>query len=159
MDQLFGVMGQVSVPQECARAVLIFLFGLLLLRISGRRSFARWSALDIIISIIVGSALARAMTGNAPLFGTLAAVVLLMALHMVCAYFAARSDRFAWIVEGNAVVLGRDGALDHGARRRHLVSNCDMAEALRRENVDDVSATAKVVLEPSGRINVLKPKP
>jgi hypothetical protein len=35
--------------------------------------FGHWSALDIVISTMVGSALARAMTGNAPLIGTMVA--------------------------------------------------------------------------------------
>ena len=97
-------------------------------------------------------------TAEAGIAGTLAAVALLMALHMIFAYFAARSDRFAWLVEGDAVILGRDGIVDHATRQRHLVSKCDLAEAMRREKVDDVSDTAKVVLEPSGRINVVERK-
>src|ERR1700742_895292 len=74
MDQfliaVFGVQNHLSTAQEGARAVLIFSYGLLLLRLSGPRMFGHWSALDIVISIIVGSALARAMTGIAPLLGT-----------------------------------------------------------------------------------------
>ncbi len=60
MDLIFGTMHHVTGPQECARAVLIFFYGLFMLRLSGRRTFAHWSALDMIISIIVGSTMARA---------------------------------------------------------------------------------------------------
>ncbi|MGH8291183.1 MAG: hypothetical protein ACREV7_19635 [Steroidobacteraceae bacterium] len=41
------------------------------MRLAGRRTFARWSALDMIVSIIMGSSLSRALTGAAPLGGTI----------------------------------------------------------------------------------------
>lgn len=80
-DDLFGITGQVTWVQECARAALIFAYGLLLVRVAGRRAFARWSALDIVVAIIVGSNLSRSLTGSAPLFPTIAATALLMLLH------------------------------------------------------------------------------
>ena len=48
----FGQTSHVSVLQECARAVLIFAYGLLLVRVAGRRIFGKWAAIDIIVSII-----------------------------------------------------------------------------------------------------------
>lgn len=49
LDATFGTAGDVSVLQECARAVLVFADGLLALRIAGRRIFAQWNALDIVL--------------------------------------------------------------------------------------------------------------
>lgn len=60
---LLGVQNHLTAAQEGARAILIFAYGLLLLRLGGPRMFGHWSALDITITIMVGSALARAMTG------------------------------------------------------------------------------------------------
>ncbi len=54
LDAIFGTSDHVSLAQECARAALIFFFGLALVRLSGRRVFAKWSALDIIVSITHG---------------------------------------------------------------------------------------------------------
>jgi hypothetical protein len=78
MNTLFGETGNVTALQECARAILILAYGLAILRLAGRRIFGRWSALDIIVSIIVGSNLSRALTGNAPLLGTIAATTVLI---------------------------------------------------------------------------------
>ena len=64
---IFGVDAHLSWAQECARAVLVFAYGLLLVRVAGRRIFGKWSALDIIVSIVVGSNLSRALTGSAEL--------------------------------------------------------------------------------------------
>jgi hypothetical protein len=39
--------------------------------VAGRRVFGRWAALDIVVAIVVGSNLSRALTGAAQLGGTL----------------------------------------------------------------------------------------
>lgn len=156
MDTLFGIKDHLSLAQECARAVLIFFYGLVALRISGKRTFARWSALDIVISIIVGSNLSRALTGSAPLGGTLAAVAVLIALHFVCTFVAARSDWWSRLLEGTGVPLGQGGTLDEHARCHHLISNEDLREAMRQAGVDKVEETKGIVLEANGKISVLR---
>src|ERR1700753_2980440 len=128
---VFGVETHLTLWQECARAVLIFVYGLILLRISGRRTFGDWSALDVIISIIIGSALARAMTGSAPLLGTLAAAAVLTGLHVAVAYLVAINKPLSRIVEGTPVDLALNGIIDERARRRSMISTCDIHEALR----------------------------
>jgi uncharacterized membrane protein YcaP (DUF421 family) len=156
---IFGIKDHVSAAQECARATLVFFYGLFILRFSGRRTFGKWSALDIVISVIAGSALSRAITGNAALGGTLAAVALLMVLHVVLAHGAARSDFLSRLVEGHPVLLSRQGKLDDMVRRRHMVSRADLSEALRSRNLDgleQLDQTQSVTLEPNGKISILK---
>lgn len=152
---VFGVTRHVEWWQEVPRAFVVFVFGLILLRVSNRRAFARWSALDIIISVVMGSSLGRALTGSAPLGGTMLAMILLVFLHGVLARAAARSERFARFVEGGAVVLGQSGTVSASQLRQHNISAPDFAEALRKEGVGDVVQTRQVTLEPSGNITVL----
>ena len=153
---LFGSVGQTSWLQECARAVVIFAYGLAIVRVAGRRVFGKWAALDIVVSVIVGSNLSRALTGQAPMFGTLAATTLLMLLHWLLAQGAVRSARLASILEGTSIELGRGGSVDQAAMRRHSVSHRDLDEALRQSSIENVSNAHRIVLEPSGKINVLK---
>ena len=39
LDAIFGGMKDLTLAQECARAVLVFFYGLVMLRLSGRRTF------------------------------------------------------------------------------------------------------------------------
>ncbi|MBE7198833.1 MAG: DUF421 domain-containing protein [Parafilimonas terrae] len=154
LDTLFGTGRDLTLWQECARAVLIFAYGLLLMRLSGRRTFGKWSALDIVVSIMLSSSLSRALTGSAPLFGTMAASTILVLLHWLLAQGATRSARLARLVEGAAIDLSRGGRLDEAARLRQSVSAADLAEALRQAGIDSVGETARITLEPSGKITV-----
>ena len=85
LEVVFGPKNHLLWWQECCRALLIFAYGLVIVRLAGRRSFSKWAALDIIVSILVGSNLSRALTGSADLWGTLAATTLILALHALLA--------------------------------------------------------------------------
>jgi uncharacterized membrane protein YcaP (DUF421 family) len=159
---IFGMQNDLSTSQEAARAVLIFFYGLILLRLSGPRLFGHWSALDIVISIMVGSALARAMTGNAPLVGTMVAAAVMAFLHVIIAHLVARNMSLARIVEGEEVTLIEHGRIDHVARKRNKISEADIREALREQGVDGEAKSANVkrmTLEPSGKLSVVKVNP
>lgn len=153
-ETVFGAGRDLSAGQECARAALIFTYGLLLVRISGRRTFGKWSALDIVVSIILGSSLSRALTGGAPLGGTLVACTVLLLLHWLAAQAAARSPRLASLLEGRPVVIVQDGAVLEGPRLRHGVTSADLEEALRQSKMDAVRMAETLILEPSGKLSV-----
>ena len=153
---IFGDEHALTLGQECARAVLIFAYGLVLVRLAGRRVFGKWSALDIVVSIIVGSNLSRALTGSAPLPGTLAATTLLMALHWIIAQLAARVHPVSRLVEGEPIVLAESGRHDATVRKQHGVTEADLAEALRGSGLEQPTQARRVTLEPSGRITILK---
>lgn len=154
--EIFGSEHDISLVQECARTVLIFFYGLLLLRLSGRRTFADWSAFDIILSIIIGSSLSRALTGSAPLLGTLAAAAVLTALHVLLGHLVAYSRTLSRVIEGGPIELGADGRIDHRARRRTMISDCDIREALRAHGLEHEEMTRRIVLEASGAISIIK---
>jgi uncharacterized membrane protein YcaP (DUF421 family) len=156
LDAVFGTTPHITWAQECARAVVIFAYGLAIVRLVGRRVFGKWAALDIIVSVVVGSNLSRALTGSAELWGTLAATTLLMALHWILSHLAARFPTLSRVFEGRPVHLGEDGRVDGRALRRHAVSEADLGEALRGSGLEDPSDARRVVLEPSGKISVLK---
>jgi uncharacterized membrane protein YcaP (DUF421 family) len=136
--------------------MLIFAYGLALVRLAGRRVFGKWAALDIIVSIVIGSNLSRALTGSAHLWGTLAATTLLMALHWILSHAAARSPWLSHLLEGRSIHLGKDGQMDERALARYAVSEADIQEALRSAGLEDTIGTRRIVLEPSGKISVLK---
>jgi uncharacterized membrane protein YcaP (DUF421 family) len=154
-DTIFGGGQHIGIGQECARAVVVLLYGLVLVR-AGRRVFGKWSAIDIVVSVILGSNLSRALTGNAPFLGTLIASTLLLALHWLLVAAAARWRIVSRIVEGAPVTLARDGRVLHGARIRHAVTEADLHEALRQSGLTDAAGTRLITLEPSGKITVLK---
>jgi uncharacterized membrane protein YcaP (DUF421 family) len=157
LEVVFGHRGAVGPGQECARAVLVLLYGYLAIRLFGRRIFGKWAALDIAVAIIAGSNLSRALTGTAPLWGTLAATTLLFLLHRLLVQTAAVSPRLSRLIEGRPAELARDGRTDRAVLRRWGVTQADLEEALRSKGLTDLDQAEQLTLEPSGAITV-KPR-
>lgn len=90
IQEVFGDTGSdITGWQMSARAVLIFVYAFALFSLS-RRALNRSSPLDMVVAVIVGSALSRAMTANVPLFPTMAAALVLVIIHGVLAMLASR---------------------------------------------------------------------
>jgi uncharacterized membrane protein YcaP (DUF421 family) len=66
--QLIGPDESANPYQMCVRALLLFVVGIIYIRVAGRRTFSQYSPLDIIVALIVGSNLSPLMTGKAASF-------------------------------------------------------------------------------------------
>jgi len=126
-----------------------------MLRCTGRRTFAAWSAIDIVVSIMFGSSMSRVITGNAPMPGTFAAMSLLVLLHWLTARTVAHSQKLSLILEGPPVEIARSGVWNQNARLQEPISQSDLEEALRGSGIKSVAQARLIVVEPSGKTSVL----
>jgi uncharacterized membrane protein YcaP (DUF421 family) len=147
--------GEPTILQFCTRAILLFFYGLLCIRIAGRRTFSHLSPLDIIVAIVVGSNISRTMTGKAPFLASLAATLVLVVLHRLVAMATIRSNWLARFVKGRSAILVRDGVADRRAMRTYHISDDDLNEGLRMEQVSQVEDVALATIERGGKISVV----
>lgn len=82
------------------RGVLIFLYTLFLVPFGGRRIFGKNTSFDIVIGVILGSIMSRALTANAPFFPTLAAGTALVLLLWLFAELSQHSNHFGHLIQG-----------------------------------------------------------
>lgn len=148
--------GTPGILQFCARAVILFAFGVLCIRIAGRRTFSSLSPLDIIVAIVVGSNISRAMTGKAPFLASLAGTLLLVILHRFVAMATVRSNPLARFVKGRPAILVRDGMADRATMLRYNISDEDLLEGLRMEQVRCVEDVELATMERGGKISVVR---
>lgn len=143
--------------QMSVRAVVVFMAALVIIRIGNNRVFGKNSALDIVLGIIYGSVLSRAITGNSPFFPTLVAALVLVLLHNALAVVAFHSDfGFGYFVKGESVKLIEEGNLQEKALKKHCITKDDLREALRNSgNESDLSDIKSAYLERSGKISII----
>lgn len=71
LDVAFGNKAElITWWQMCVRAAVVFAYGVLAFRLTYRRFFGQSTDFDIVVAILIGSTLSRALTGNARLFPT-----------------------------------------------------------------------------------------
>lgn len=141
--------------QMSVRAALIFLFGLILIRLLGRRAFGEQTPLDIVLAIIIGSNLSRALTANAPFLPTLIATAAIVLLFWLFSHVSVRWTWFSRLVKGDPIWLFRNGRPDGKRMKRAGVSEGDIEEAARRSGIGSVRAVEGAVLERSGKISAI----
>jgi uncharacterized membrane protein YcaP (DUF421 family) len=141
--------------QFCVRALLLLPYGILCIRIAGRRTFSNLTPLDIFVAIVVGSNISRAMTGKAPFLPSLIATLLVVALHRLLAVATVRSNLLARFIKGRPVELVRDGKVDRAALRSNHLSEDDLIEGLRMEQAARVEDVALATFERGGKISVV----
>lgn len=160
LDGLHALIGRegedITWWRMAVRAVIVFLFGVALVRVAGKRVFGKWGAIDIILSIVIGSNLSRAMTGNAPFVQTLAATAVLVALHLALIALAARVPALGPLLKGRAAQVVGDGRPDPNALKQHGMGEHDLEAALRGAGVGDVSEVRELWIERNGDVSVLK---
>jgi uncharacterized membrane protein YcaP (DUF421 family) len=147
---------QLELWQICLRAVIVYLAMIMFVRFGKKRFLSRATAFDAILVIVIGSTAARAITGNAPFFETLAAVWILIAMHWVISYFTESSPTLGSLVKGNTTVLVRNGRIDRQALKDAHMSPDDLDEDLREQGIDDPKKVKEARLERSGKLSVIR---
>ncbi len=154
MNEMF----QLSAPwwHFVLRAVAIYVLVIVLIRVSGKRAVGQFTPFDLVLLILLGNAVQNGINGgDNSLTGAAIMATSLIALNYGVAWMTSRSARAERIVEGAPVVIARDGKLFEKVLRRELISCSDFEEALRMNNVEDVSEVELALLETNGSISVV----
>jgi uncharacterized membrane protein YcaP (DUF421 family) len=164
MDLLIHLFGQgknLSLLQMSARGIVVFIIALLLIRISGRRSFGIRAPLDNIIIILLGAVLSRAVVGASAFVPVVITCFVIVVLHRCVGWLIANSRFFARLVESDKILLFENGKyLDQNLNRVQLTQE-DAMQGVRKsaltENLDEIK---HIYIERNGEISAIrKPKP
>lgn len=141
--------------QVAARAVFVYLGGILIVRVGKSRVIGRVTSLDIILGFILGSLLSRGITGHAKISDTLIASAALVATHYVLTTIACRSHTAGNLMKGDAKLLIDHGRVLHEAMRGSHISPHDLEEGLRLHGVESASQVKYAYKERNGEISVI----
>jgi len=157
----FGVGGttaQINVPQMALRAVVVYVVTVLIVRMGKKRFMSRATAFDVILGMMLGSLVSRAITGTAPFVPTLAASAALVSMHWLFSAAAVRWHSFGHAIKGGSRLLVKDGQITAEALRAVHMSDRDLWEELRSKSISDLKEVAEARLERSGSLSVIKAK-
>lgn len=145
--------------QMGTRGFVLFFVALALVRISGRRSFARRSAFDNIIVIILGAVLSRPIYGASPFWPVVTGSAVLVVVHRLVGLATAC---FPWVerwAKGKPYALWQAGRLDERAMLRNELSRGDLDAAARSQaHRDRFSDVAEIHVETSGELSIVDPR-
>lgn len=140
------------------RGVMIYGALLVLVRVSGKRTVGQFTPFDLLVVMLLSESVSNSLSGgDDSVSGGLLIACTLIALNMLLAWLSSRSKRIASLVDGDSVLLGRDGQIYHAVLKKCRIAESDVYQALREADVELAQARC-IFLEADGNITVLEKK-
>jgi uncharacterized membrane protein YcaP (DUF421 family) len=142
--------------QVAARAAVVYIVGLAIVRLGKSRLISRATPLDVILGFILGSLLSRGITGHAAMSDTIVASAVLVAIHWLLTFASCRYPSVEKLIKGNAYALVERGRLlDQNMLHSH-VSAADLEEAMRLEGLNDIGQVEVAYKERNGEVSIIQ---
>ena len=146
--------------QLVVRAVIVYLVLFALIRLSGKHTLGELSIFDLIVVIVLGSAVRTSLLGNdKSLQGGLMVVVVLLLLDWISTWLATHFTRGDRWLQGRPTLLARDGVLFEDVLKRCKVPRSNFVSSMRKHGCRDIRMVDLAILEPNGSITVQKREP
>jgi uncharacterized membrane protein YcaP (DUF421 family) len=143
-----------------ARAIVLYLFLVFVMRIAGRRELSALSPVDLVLLIVLGDAIQQGLTqDDYSVTGAVIAVLTLVSMSVVTSFLAFKSRRAHAILEGNPIVIIRAGAFIDENLRRERLSEDEVCESMRLKQIASVDEVEWGILEGNGDISFIEKKP
>jgi uncharacterized membrane protein YcaP (DUF421 family) len=148
-----------GLPEVILRVAIIYLFLVVVLRISGKREVGQMSILELIVVLLISDAVQNSMVGdNTTVWAGPVAVLTLLGLDYALAWLTRRSKKVRQAIEGEPRLLVRDGRLLRNALREEKLSVDEVETAVRAHGLARIDDVQEAVLETDGSISII-PKP
>lgn len=138
------------------RGAVVYLALLLMVRLSGRRTVGQFTPFDLLVVMLLSEAVSNSLSGgDDSLGGGLIIAATLIALNTVVALLSTYSKRMSVMLDGTAVLIGRDGEFFDKVVKRCRITESDLEQALRAADCSRPEM-ACAFLEADGDITVQK---
>lgn len=150
-------MWQMSLPwwELVVRAATVYAMLLLLIRLSGRRTVGQFTPFDLLVVMLLSESVSNALTGgDESIAAGLISATTLIGLNLLVAATSARVVAIQTALQGEPVLIGKDGRIFSDTLRKLHVPEADVQQALREADCD-IDRMQCAFLEADGRISIL----
>lgn len=139
------------------RAATMFFVLYVLLRIMGKRELGQMTPFELVVMIVLGDLIQQAVTHNdTSITGAILAVSTFGMLAIALSWLTYRFPAAERLLDGEPIVLIRDGELLHENMTRDRVSRAEVESEMRLAGISDMMDVAWAILEPQGKISFIK---
>ena len=156
MDWALGLsVSELNIWQMGLRAIIVYLAALAMVRLVGERRFiGKFAAFDVILTVIFGSTLSRAINGTSAFFETIFAGFVLVGMHWIISAISFHNLKWENWLKGRSRTLIKDGQLCHKTMKACHITKADLISTLRLKcQVDRLEAIDRADLERNGDIS------
>ncbi|MGJ9420045.1 DUF421 domain-containing protein [Massilia sp. CMS3.1] len=140
------------------RGAVVYLALLAMVRLSGRRTVGQLTPFDLLVVMLLSEAVSNSLSGgDDSLAGGLIVAATLIVLNMGVAMLSTHSKRASIMLDGTAILIGRDGQFFDKVVKRCRITESDLEQALH--TADCARAEMQTAfLEADGEITIQQKK-
>jgi uncharacterized membrane protein YcaP (DUF421 family) len=150
-------MWKLSLPwwEFIARALVVYIFLLVILRVTGKRQVGQLAPFDLVLLLVLSNALQNAMNGgdNSVTGGVISAVTLI-GLNWAIGYATFRNKKTARFVEGRPQVIVHNGQVYRDIMEHERLTQDELDAAIRLAGCASIHDVHFAILENNGQISV-----
>ncbi len=150
-------MWKLSLPwwEFIARAVVVYIFLLVILRVTGKRQVGQLAPFDLVLLLVLSNALQNSMNGgdNTVTGGVISAVTLVF-LNWLLGYATYRSKKIGRFVEGRPQVIVHNGHVYRDVMESERLTQDELDAAIRLAGCASLHEVHFAILENNGQISV-----
>lgn len=148
---------EIPVGEKILRSLIVYFFLLVMFRLLGKREVAQMTVFDLVVLLILSNVLQNAMIGpDNSVTGGLIGAATILAINWAVGRAAFSSRWFEKAIEGVPTLLVHSGEMVLPNLRRTNISREELLSNLRSQGIFDLEEVRAAVLEPSGKLSVLK---
>ena len=139
-------------------ALVAYLSMIVILRLSGKRSLAKWNMFDFIITIALGTTLSTAVmsTGdNNELRKGMFGFIFLMLFQYIMTWLSVRFDWVSRLLKAKPTLVVYNGSWLEKPMREQRLTKSEVLAAMRGSGLPNLKDIGAVVLETNGTLSVL----
>lgn len=151
-------MFSMSVPwwEIILRSLVVYVFLLVTLRISGKRQVGQLAPFDLVLLLVLSNAVQNSMNGgDNSLVGGMISASALVALNFLVSFVTYRSKRIEAIVEGRPQVVIHNGEVFEDVMASAKLTHHELQSALRQAGCACTADVQSAILENNGVISVV----
>ena len=139
------------------RTIIIYVLLIFGVRLMGKRQIGELQPTELVITLLISDIVTLPLLNiQTPLLQSVLIVVLLIAMEVLLSILSLKFRPLRTLIQGNSVLIIKDGVLQQKAIRDLRYSVDDLAEALRLKDVFDLSEIAYAYIETNGELSILK---
>jgi uncharacterized membrane protein YcaP (DUF421 family) len=139
------------------RCVVIFALLFVVMRAIGRRELAQLQPLDLILLVVLGDLITQGVIqSDQSVTGAFLAVSTFALLTVLLSYLSFRFPRLRSVLDGEPIIVIRDGEVLERSLRRERLTVEDIEEEARVQGIERLSDVKWGVLETTGRISFIR---
>jgi uncharacterized membrane protein YcaP (DUF421 family) len=150
----------VSILEKIFRAVFVYVFLIIGLRLAGKRELAQLNPFDLVVLLTLSNTVQNAIIGNDnSLTGGLAGAATLLLVNYLVIRFLFTHERMDRAIEGEPDVLIEHGQVSEERLKKELLTKNELEIAAHRQGFGDLDEIEKASIEPGGGIFFTAKKP